>query len=148
MPEEATGLLDEAILDVPESDIARVVLTAPGAPELQITRASREATELKLETPVPEGREVDPEKLERVASSLASLTLDDVKPAAEVAFPAGPPQARFTTWDGLEVSVAMAALGEGESAERWVRFDVAAVPPLAPPAPAKAPAEPAPAVPS
>lgn len=145
LPSEPLDLLNRDIIDVPQDKITRVTLGVDGPTPIVIHRPDAAATTYAVDAVLPEGREIDQDKVERVAGVLAGLTMQDVKPAAEVTFPPEARRSRFETFDGLLVDVAVVRTGEGDQAEHWVRFAAAAQPTAAPaPAqPATPPADPA-----
>ncbi len=142
IPEEPIGWIERRILDVPRDQVARVVLRPGTAEELVAARAGAEATELTLEG-VPEGRTADKDKLDRLAGTLSDLTLQEVRPAAQVAFAADAPRARFETASGLVVEAVVHREGQGDDAAFWVKLAASAGTPPAgePPAGTSPPAE-------
>ena len=143
VPSSPTDVVSRDIIDIPQDEIGRVTLGADGPAPIVAAKADRNAPSYALEPPPPEGRKADEEKVNRLAGTLSSLTMQDVKPIAEVTFPPDAPKARFETWDGIDVDVRAATTGEGDKAEHWMSFTVAAGEPLAP-APAPAEGQPAP----
>lgn len=131
LPGDAMGWLDTVVVDLPEDEIRGVTLRAGSADPIVISRPSREVAEFALDR-VPEGRTADAEGLGRVAATLSSLTMQDVKPASAKAVPADAPAARFETWDGRIVTLRLLVQGEGDAAEHWAALSVEA------PAPAPA----------
>lgn len=124
VPEEPIDWIDRQIVDVPSSSIARVVLRPGGADQVVVARASREADAFALE-PLPAGRSADKEKLERLAGTLSSLSMQTVRKASEIPFPEDAPRARFETVDGLVLEAVVHREGEGNDAVYWVRFAAA-----------------------
>lgn len=140
VPAGAPELIEREILDVPQAEVARATLGADGPSPLVIAKADPKAEVYALEgaAPPPPGKGIDEAKLDRVADSLSKLSLQDVRPLAQVPFPADAPKARFETWDGLRLEARVAKTGEGDKAEHWVALAVAEGAPLglpeAPPA--------------
>jgi hypothetical protein len=143
VPSSPTDVVSRDIIDIPQDEIGRVTLGADGPAPIVAAKADRNAPSYALEPPPPEGRKADEEKVNRLAGTLSSLTMQDVKPIAEVTFPPDAPKARFETWDGIDVDVRAATTGDGDKAEHWMSFTVAAGEPLAP-APVPAEGQPAP----
>jgi hypothetical protein len=127
VPAGAPELMDRELLDVPEADVARATLGADGPSPLVIAKPDPKAEAYVLEGAAipPPGKKVDQDKLGRVADSLSKLSFQDVRPLAEVPFPADAPEVRFETWDGLRLEARVARTGEGEKAEHWVALAVA-----------------------
>jgi hypothetical protein len=148
VPEEPLEWLDRTVLDLPAAKIATVELGPPETRRVRLVRSSPDAETLTL-AEAPEGREVDPEKVGRVTGLLGSLSMQDVRPAGDLAARADATRARFTTLDGAEIEVAVVQEGEGDALSHWAVFDVerAAQPaadgsPVAPPSLAPAAADP------
>ena len=125
LPHEAMDLLAREVIDVPEADIAKVTLDADGPAPLVLSRADAAAKTFEVSVPPPEGRAVDPEKVDRVAGALAGLTMEDVKPAAEVAMDANARHSRFETFDGVAVDAKVVTTGTGDDAAHWAVFKAA-----------------------
>lgn len=130
VPEEPIDWIERRILDVPRDQVARVVLRPGTGEQLVAARTGAEATELTL-AGVPEGRAADKDKLDRLAGTLADLTLQDVKPAAAIAFAADAPRARFETVSGLVVEAVIQKEGQGDDAVFWVKLGASSGTPLA-----------------
>lgn len=109
------------ILDIPAGTIRSVVFEPPGGTALSITAGTDSGWTI---APLPEGREIDPSRVERSAGILGALVMQDVKPAAEVDFTASPGSARFETTDGRTITLTWVADGK----ESWVRFTAEAGP--------------------
>jgi hypothetical protein len=135
LPTDALDLVDMQVIDVPVAEVARVTLGV-GQEAIRVHRPQTGDQNFTVEAPVPAGRELDPAKVEEVAGMLAAVSLQDVKPAAELALPPDARRSRVETFDGLAVDVTVARVGEGEGAEHWVQLAAAAVAPTVPPAPA------------
>ncbi|MGD9510125.1 MAG: DUF4340 domain-containing protein [Geminicoccaceae bacterium] len=138
VPGDAMALLPHEVVDLPTSEVAKITLQPAGAPALTLSRADA-AGEFTTDAALPEGRELDPVKLEALAGTLAGLTMSDVRPAGELTPPADAPHARFQTFDGLVVEGTLVREGEGDVAKNWLLLQAGAE---AAPA-ASAPAEPA-----
>lgn len=123
VPEEPLDWIERQIVDLPRTQIARVVLRPDREDRLAIRRTSREATDFALES-VPAGRKADPNRVERLADALSGLSLQDVRAAAKVPFAEDAPRARFETVDGIVLEARLHKEGEGDDASFWVRFAV------------------------
>ena len=119
VPGDAMALLPHEVVDLPMSDVARITLRSGTAGALTLARAD-DAAEFTTDVALPEGRKLDPVKLESLAGALAGLSMTDVQPAAGLAAPADAPHARFETFDGLAVEATLVRQGEGEAAKNWV----------------------------
>lgn len=140
LPQDDLGWIDTTVVDLPEYRVRKVTLGAGGADPIVLSRPD-DTQDFALDR-VPEGRKADVGELSRVAATLASLTLQDVKPAAVKPVPDDAPLARFETFDGQVVAIRVLVEGQGDAVEHWVRLT--AEPPVAP-APAASPQEPSPA---
>lgn len=129
VPGELVEWLPRRIVDIPDSRIARVGLKGPDGEEVVIGPRPSADSELVLES-VPEGRQADLDKIERLAGSLSGLTLQDVRAASELPLPADAPTARFETLDGLIVTVRLVTRGEGEAQEYWAALEPSAGQPM------------------
>lgn len=121
VPGRTIDWIRREILDVPAGTIRSVRFEPPGGAALTITAGSESGWTI---APLPEGREVDPSRVERSAGILGSLVMQDVKPAAEIDFAASPGRARFETTDGRTITLTWVPDGK----ESWVRFTVEAGP--------------------
>lgn len=135
LPADDLGWIDTTIVDLPEYRIRKVTLGAGGPDPIVLSRAD-DTQDFSLDR-VPEGRKADVGELSRVAATLASLTLQDVQPAAAKPVPDDAPLARFETFDGQVVAIRLLVEGEGDAVQHWVRLT--AEPPVAA-APAPSPA--------
>lgn len=125
VPEEPIGWVDKQIVDLPRDSIARVVLRPGSGQEAVVTRSAADSPDLVL-AGLPEGRTADKDKLERLAGTLSALTLQEVRAAGKLAFPADAPRARFETADGVVVDAVVVQEGQGEEAAFWVRLQAQA----------------------
>lgn len=140
LPADDLGWIDTTVVDLPEYRIRSVTLGAGGSDPIVLSRAD-DTQDFALDR-VPEGRKADADELSRVAATLASLTLQDVKPAAVKQVPDDAPLARFETFEGQVVAIRLLVEGEGDAVEHWVQLT--AEPPAGPPA-VSSPQEPSPA---
>jgi Domain of unknown function (DUF4340) len=141
VPGGPLDMVAKEVVDIPADELGRITLGADGPSPLVASKPDRQAEAFTLAAAPPEGRTVDPEKLDRLAGTLAGLVMQDVKPLAQVPFAAEAPKARFETWDGLVVEARVTKTGEGDKSEHWVTLAAAPGEPLAPaPPPAASPA--------
>ena len=109
--------IDRRIIDVPSAQLATIVLTAPDGAAVVLTRMASGA-EFGIE-----GAETapDPKVTATLASALAALEFDDVKPATELPIAAErAATAAFTTFDGLIVGARLSPPEAGD----WLALDV------------------------
>ena len=143
VPATATDVLQRRFLDIAADRIASVTLRA-GTPEAAtLTRGSAPDGTFALGGPLPEGKELDPEKAQRLAGSFASLELQDVMKASELPLPPQAPVMEVRTTDGLKLEVRAVRQGEGEDAAWWAVFTPSAATPDGAPAQAAPPNPPA-----
>jgi len=137
-----TDWLVKEIVNVSASEIAEIAVTPTEGEAYAAARGAREA-DFAVDAALPEGKVLDQAAVKRLAGGVSYLTLSDVRPAAEVAFPETPAKARFTSFDGLVVEAEVATV----DGKQWARFKAVSVPAILPPdsAPTGEPAE-APAV--
>jgi hypothetical protein len=139
LPSDALDLVDVQVVDVPLADVAKVTLGVGSGQEVSLSKPDAAAAEFTLAgAVVPEGKELDKSKVEEVAGMLGTLSMQDVKPAKDLAVPPDARRSRVETFDGLVVDTTLVKTGEGEAAEHWVLLDAGAKEGAAPPAPAAA----------
>jgi hypothetical protein len=132
LPTDALDLVDMQIIDLPVAEVARVTLGV-GGEELALHRSDPATQTFTVDATPPEGRAIDPAKVEEVAGMLAALSMQDVKPAKDLAPSPEVRRSRVETFDGLVVDVTVTKSGEGDGAETWVQLQASAKPPAAPP---------------
>ncbi len=99
--------VERAIVDIPDSRIREVAVTAATGPSYTVAREKKEQSDFTV-ADVPKGRALSsPSAANPVAGGLASLTLDDVRRAPSAAAGAAAPaeHATFRTFDGLELQI-------------------------------------------
>lgn len=112
--------LDRGIVNIPPLRVASVVLTTADGNAATVARGSADQP-FAIDTPPQNAQPKDDAALAAPAGALDSLTLDDVKPAAELPIPQdGVATAAFTTFDGLIVGLRLSP----PSAGNWVALDV------------------------
>jgi hypothetical protein len=111
--------IDRDVMNVGQDKIASVAATRGD----QTLEFKREGDKLALVAPADHPK-LDDYKVDDVARALDTLTLTDVKPAAQE------PGAKigssvFTTTDGMRVTATVYKQGDGDKAEIWSQFAVA-----------------------
>ena len=125
--------LDEEVVDLDPARIGRIEIRPDAGPGY-IARRDEPGAPLQL-ADLAEGEQANDEAdLSRLAGALGKLSLEEVKPRAELAWPAIEHTAIATSFDGVELTVRLAKVDD----EPWAMLDARAVEPLAAP-----PAEPA-----
>jgi Domain of unknown function (DUF4340) len=119
LPADAMELIGSEVIDVPLDQVARVVLQPPGGPASTLSRPEL-AADFVMDATLPEGRKLDPVKVESLAGALSGLTMTDVRPSSEITVAPDARRVRFETFAGGAVDVTLAATGEGENAEQWL----------------------------
>jgi hypothetical protein len=125
--EDTPNWLARRIIDIPDSRVAKVVLTQPGGTSLTLSRTKPDA-KFALENPPKDAKYKSDTALGEPAMALETLDLDDVQPAAKLPVPdKGLTAASYTTFDGLTVNIklfqhdnkdwiALSATGAGKAA--------------------------------
>jgi hypothetical protein len=119
LPSDGLDLLGREIIDLPLSQVSRVTLQPPKGSALTLARPDGKA-EFATDAALPEGRKLDPVKVESLAGALAGFAMSDVRPASEMPAPPDAPRGRFETFDGLGVDITLIRQGEGDAAQTWV----------------------------
>ncbi|MFM9995425.1 MAG: DUF4340 domain-containing protein [Phycisphaerales bacterium] len=147
--------IDRTVIQLPRDRVKTLVVThADTGERIDILKPKKEDPNFAM-LDMPEGRELRyPSACDAAAGALNMLTMDDVKPAAEVSFDAPEPGAsappvsvaEYRTWDGVVVIVRSAKVGD----KTWAKFEARYEPPPAPaeptpppPAPGETPTQPA-----
>lgn len=143
-PAEALELVERNVLEIRNERVKGATITHPAAGDapaevVSVSRASDKETAFAIANMPPGMKPKDEFAASRVAQALSFLTLEGVKPAAEIDFNApGAVRGVFECFDGTSVAVTMVEQG----GKPWARFEVTHVePPAEPPAPAAAGAE-------
>jgi hypothetical protein len=110
--------LDRHVLDIPDARIASVGLKTADGATLTIARAAPDA-EFTVGDPPPDAKFKGAAVIGEPATALGALDFDDVRPAADMPVPDGAATARFTTFEGLVVTL---RLFEKDKAD-WVAID-------------------------
>ena len=101
--------LDRTVVSVPADTVTHVVISA-GDDAYEVVREGEGDTASYKIPQVPEGREADARAAQNLTRSLASVSLEDVRPAADLALPADARQARVETQDGVAVDLRLAEI--------------------------------------
>ena len=132
--DETPNWLARRIVDIPDKDVAKVVLTQPDGTVLTLSRAKPDA-KFAVENPPKDAKYKSETALGEPAMALETLDLDDVRPAAKLPVPGkGVTTAVYTTFDGLTINVkmfrhgdkdwlALTAAGSGKSAAAAKKID-------------------------
>ena len=73
VPGDALALVGRDVIDVPAAEVARVILDPDGARRASaLARPDAKATEFTTDASLPEGRKLDPVKVEELTGSLAA----------------------------------------------------------------------------
>ncbi len=120
--------VDRNLIWIPRDDIAEVRVHIGTEEEYTLARTDPEGPFQLLD--LPEGEVADVSKVERVVSALGTMTLTDIATRDSAALPEPVTRARYTTFDGLIVEVALyerqkaqGAEEDAEAAEYWVVLD-------------------------
>lgn len=116
---EGANWLAKDVLDLPSADVYAVTVTAPDKSVLKIDKPDTSAFNYNVHG-VPKGRTLSSESAgNATAGALASVTLEDVKPAADATpDPAGTWSASYAGYDGLVVD---ATVWDADS-KTWGKF--------------------------
>lgn len=125
LPRSALATLNQTLLRLPGSVIARVEVTPPdGGAALLAQRPKRAQQSYVLEPPPVSGGGVDQAALRRLADGLQLLVFDDVRPAEDLPFDQ-PWRAVFTSFDGIEIALTFIQ----HQGALWARVSAKAVTP-------------------
>lgn len=116
---EGANWLDKNILDLPSAEVFAVAVTAPDKSVLKLDKADPGAFNYSVHN-IPKGRALSSESAgNAIAGALASLSLEDVRPAAEAQPDAASTwSASFVGYDGLVID---ASLWDAEG-KTWATF--------------------------
>jgi hypothetical protein len=130
---EVARWLEGEIVDLDPEAIRRIEIQRAGEPSYAAVRDNR-GGELRLAGLAGDEKLKDDADLSRLAGALSGVRLEDVRPRDQLTWPAAHHAARVETFDGVEVSVRLAQIGE----EYWATFDARAMAPSDPTAAADA----------
>jgi hypothetical protein len=120
LADDSTEWLDRGILDVPHEKVKEMVLIQPDGSRLDIAHDKPEAT-LALKGAPADAKLKSDTVLVEPTTALASLTLSDVRPAAELPVPEdGVSRAEITTFDGVTFKLALL----DKDGKSWARIEV------------------------
>jgi len=118
LPPDTAGWLDKHLLDIPAAQVREAAFLAADGSKATLIRDKPENKFRLVELPKDKKPKSD-DALQQPPGALGALELTDVKPAKDFAFPAsGVAHARFTTFDGLVVTVDIA----DRDKTSWARF--------------------------
>jgi hypothetical protein len=122
---EPSDWIHRELTNLPAAVLKQIVVRRPGAPALTAVRPTAES-EVFAVSGLPSGARIkDDRELGGIASVLAALELEDMRPADGFDFAAGSTvRGEFTTFGGLVVTVDVADVG----GEAWARFSARGVP--------------------
>lgn len=102
---EGSSWLSKAVLDLPSTEVFKVAITAPDKSILAIQKADATAFDFDVLN-LPKGRQLSSESAANaIAGALASVTLEDVMPAAQsTAEASGNWDAKYLAYDGFAVN--------------------------------------------
>lgn len=119
LPQDATQWLEPNIIDLPRDKVKEVVLTQPDGSSLDIAHDNPEA-KLELQHAPANVKLKSDDALVEPTTALASLTLTDVKPIAQMPMAGeGVSHAEFVGFDGLTVKVALV----DKDGKSWAHFE-------------------------
>ncbi|HUH82996.1 MAG TPA: DUF4340 domain-containing protein [Stellaceae bacterium] len=117
LPEDTNGWLDRSIVDVPRETVREVVLTQPDGNKLDIAR-DKPDDKLALKDAPAETKLKSDTVLVEPTTALASLTLSDVRPAAEIPSD-GAVHGEVSTFDGLTVAFTLV----DKDGKSWIHLE-------------------------
>ena len=120
LPKDVWGWVERNILNLPQDDVATVTLDRAGQKPVRLSKESADAETFTV-ADLPADKKADVDAVTRLAGSLTFVNMDDVKAVSEVSFPDNPDTARFTLFNGLEVTATFTTI-DGTT---WTRFDAA-----------------------
>jgi hypothetical protein len=120
LADDSSQWLDRGILDVPREKVKEMVLTQPDGSRLDIAHDKPEEA-LALKGAPADAKLKSDTVLVEPTTALASLTLSDVRPAAELPLPEdGVSRAEITTFDGVTFKIALV----DKDGKSWARIEV------------------------
>ena len=132
---EVVDWLDEEIVDLDPARIGRIAIR-PDSGANYLVRRDAVGAPLELSDLAAGERVKEDADLGRLAGAFAGMALEDVRPRAELDWPAAHHSATATSLDGVEVTVQLAKI----DGEPWALLDARAVEALAPQASGDEPA--------
>ncbi len=111
--------LEQEIISIPMGDVRAMVMRQPGGEELHVGKAERTIPDFTVESPA-EGISLDQSEVNFLATGLAFLEMQDVRPEGEIEFPEDPHRATYTSFDGMIVNAEVVE----QEGRFWGRFTV------------------------
>ena len=120
--------LEKDLLNIVSKRVQRVLVTHPGGEALTVYKDTPDALDLKIKD-LPKGAKVSSQfNVNNVATTLAQLTMDDVKKSDDMEFiPQSGVRAVLETFDGLRLTVETMKQGEATLGKIVAAFDPALV---------------------
>jgi len=109
---ELSDWLDRAVVDVARDDVRRVEIVPAAGPAYAAARDDADS-DLELVEPA-DASEADETPTARLASLLAGVVLEDVRPAKVFAWPADTPRAHVETFGGAVYDLRLATTDDGD----------------------------------
>ncbi|MDX1486948.1 MAG: DUF4340 domain-containing protein [Acidiferrobacterales bacterium] len=126
IPDEKSVLswLDQRVLDLNADRVREVQVVHPDGHKVVVRRKDPSVADYEL-VGLPKGAEIESAyAVNSIGNTLTNLTLDDVKPAADVSFDGkGPLTAELSTFDGLRVNMQAIKDGDRSLARFRATFD-------------------------
>jgi hypothetical protein len=113
------GWLEQEIISIPMGDVHTMVMRQPDGEELRVGKSARETPDFAVESP-SEGTPLDQSEVNFLATGLAFLEMQDVKPEGEIEFPENPHRATYTSFDGMIINAEVME----QDGKYWGRFTV------------------------
>ena len=111
--------LEQEIISIPMGDVRAMVMRQPDGEELRVGKPAREIPDFTVESPT-EGTPLDQSEVNFLATGLAFLEMQDVRPEGEIEFPEDPHRATFTSFDAMIVNAEVVE----QDGKFWGRFTV------------------------
>ena len=121
--------LDEEIFKIDPQRIRQVQVVHSDGETVTVRRRDRSATDYELVERPPQAEIGAAYDLNSIATSLANLRLEDVKPANEIAEETGDLAAELTTFDGLRLTLQTFKLDDASYIRLKASFDPAVIEP-------------------
>jgi hypothetical protein len=132
VPTDRSGWLDRAVIDIPDEEVLEVSISQQNGQRLRIAKVSADEENFTLQD-IPAGREARSDwTVNAPAGALSALTLEDVRPAAELDW-TGAAHYSLVTADRLVIDADLLLLpadSEDESAQDayWIRLQAGVYP--------------------
>jgi hypothetical protein len=121
---ELAKWLDGEIVQLDPAAIRRIEIARAGEPRY-VAERDQPGEQLRLAGLADDEALKDDAELTRLTGALSDVRLDDVKPRAQLSWPAQQHTAQIQTFDGVELTVRLAQIDD----QYWATFDARAVEP-------------------